>query len=843
VIDPSGIPQFTGDFNQLDKDTSGLRGDAIGIRNGGMDVHSRFQMLEAFYTAPEADDLFATTQPVMDKADIFATKLETVADALDTYSVEARPLAKRLAQLKTDAFAFVDSVEGDDDWTYDGDKIHRHQELMDGVATAESAFREAERRAATKISSLVGGPEFVVDDGHHTVDKKTVMYGYDLDVLKHAKKTPWGVPESESHHAWEVGYWAKSFFWDGLVIDNIWGGIKGLGTLVGWNGSDAAGDAWGHLGDVVSGIGQYTAKPYDALMDWAIGPDKESATEVRQKKAAKDFAKSMVAWDMWSENPARAAATVVFNGLTLGAGPLAVAAKGGEVGAVAKGAGIAAKVGEYIDPVAVGLKATGKAISTLPKLSDLTAGIRTGIGASADSQRIHSVIELGDGSKVVIEDGKFIPVDKHGNVVGDTPRQEAVADARSTPEEAPAQQREPAGVGATSRTPGATTHVGETSGRAGASHPVGPETPRPGAGPVSNGHAGTGSGSHGGGGPDDLGRTGDDAAGGAGHAGDEAVPPAHHADEGTGNGGHGGERELTAAERKQIQDEHIRKANDPDRTWFKEHYDLVGRRRHLLNADGTKKLVDGVELPQLAKNAGGKWVAAHDLPSGPSEVKWGPKDLKTDTVPDGNLPDLDTAAADRRASVDLTNAAKAFEETHSATAQEALAKAQEAYTARLGDVPNNSKISEALGEKAARLHVIPHEFPTADRINLPKTPNGANMFDDVYRLGDDGHYLIVEEKAPTGDLDWRHGRADPEDPTNPHIGDDGGAQGLRVKQGTKPYIRTILAEMTLRGGRDAEIAKTLRTALTEGKLQYVLVKANNNPGSAYAGAVLEHLKI
>jgi hypothetical protein len=462
VIDPSGIPQFTGDFDQLDKDTSGLRGDAIGIRNGGMDVHSRFQMLEAFYTAPEADDLFATTQPVMDKADVFATKLETVADALDTYSVEARPLAKRLAQLKTDAFAFVDSVEGDDDWTYDGDKIHRHQELMDGIATAESAFREAERRAATKISSLVGGPEFVVDDGHHTVDKKTVMYGYDLDVLKHAEKTPWGVPESESHHAWEVGYWAKSFFWDGLVIDNIWGGIKGLGTLVGWNGSDAAGDAWGHLGDVVSGIGQYTAKPYDALMDWAIGPDKESATEVRQKKAAKDFAKSMVAWDMWSENPARAAATVVFNGLTLGAGPLAVAAKGGEVGAVAKGAGIAAKVGEYIDPVAVGLKATGKAISTLPKLSDLTSRISTGIGASADSQRIHTVIELGDGSKVVIEDGKFIPVDKHGNVVGDTPRQEASADARSTPEETPAQQREPAGVGAASRVPGATAHAGES---------------------------------------------------------------------------------------------------------------------------------------------------------------------------------------------------------------------------------------------------------------------------------------------------------------------------------------------------------------------------------------------
>ncbi|MFC9630662.1 hypothetical protein ACFTY8_15525 [Streptomyces mirabilis] len=830
MIDPSGIPQFTGDFDLLDKDTSGLRGDAIGIRNGGMDVHSRFQMLEAFYTAPEADDLFATTQPVMDKADAFATKLETVADALDTYSIEARPLAKKLAQLKTDAFAFVDSVEGDDNWTYDGDKIHRHQQLMDGVAAAESAFREAERRAATKISGLVGGPEFVVDDGHHTVDKKTVMYGYDLDILKHAKDTPWGAPESESHHAWEVGYWAKSFFWDGLVIDNIWGGIKGLGTLVGWNGSDAAGDAWGHLGDVVSGIGQYTAKPYDALMDWAIGPDKESATEVRQKKAARDFAKSMVAWDMWSENPARAAATVVFNGLTLGAGPLAVAAKGGEVGAVAKGAGIAAKVGEYIDPVAVGLKATGKAISTLPKLSDLTTGIRTGIGASADSQRIHSVIELGDGSKVVIDDGKFIPVDRHGNVIEDTPRQEASADARATPEETPAQQREPAGVGASSHTPGATAHAGEASGRAGATHPVSPETPRSGAGPISNGHAGTGSGGHGSSGLDDVGRTGDDAVGGTGHAGDEAVPPAHHADEGTGNGGHGGERELTAAERKQIQDEHIRKANDPDRTWFKEHYDPLGRRRHLLNKDGTIKLVDGVELPQLAKNAEGKWVAAHDLPSGPSEIKTGRTPFTPDTVDPAHRPDLDKAAKNRKVSINLTSAEKAFDDTPSAATKKALDDAQNAYHQQLGDMPNNSKISERLGEDSAALHVVPNEFPDAKWVELPKTPNGADMFDQLYKLGN-GDYLIVEAKAPKGELGWRRGA--------------GPAQGMMVKQGTKEYVQTIIAEMQRRAGRspkDGRIALELLKAMKAKKLQYVLVKANENTGS-YAGAALEHFKI
>jgi hypothetical protein len=191
--------------------------------------------------------------------------------------------------------------------------------------------------------------------------------------------------------------------------------------------------------------------------------------------------------------------------------------------------------------------------------------------------------------------------------------------------------------------------------------------------------------------------------------------------------------------------------------------------------------------------------------------------------------------------VDLLNAEKAFDEAPSVTNAEELARAREAYDGHLKDVPNNSKLSEQLGEAAARHHVIPKEFPGAERIELPKTPNGANMFDDVYKLNDDGHYVIVEEKAPSGDLDWRKGKADP-DPANP-TAHDGGAQGMRVKQGTKPYIRTILAEMTNRGGKDAEIAADLRAALRDGKVQYVLVKAVDNPGHSYAGAVMERLKI
>ncbi|MGW0559653.1 hypothetical protein ACWDZ4_03210 [Streptomyces sp. NPDC003016] len=490
MIEPSGIPHFSGNLDQLDRDVSALRSDAIGIRNGGRDVHSRFQALEGVYKAPEAGQLFATTRPVMDKAEAFATNLETVADALDTFSIEARPLAKKLAQLKADALAFVDSVKGDDEWTDDEDRINRHQELLDGVSAARAAFQEAENRAAGKISAIVGGPKFVFDDGSHTANDKTVMYGNDLDTLKSAEELPWGAPVSETG----FGYWAKSYFWDGLVVDNIGGGLKGLGTLVGI-GDDDTSDAWSHLLDVVGGIGQYTATPYNWLMDQALGEEPKDPEVEKQKQATRDFGKALVGWDMWDENPARAAATVTFTVLTLGSGALATAAKAGSGGALAKTAGAAGKVGTWIDPLSAGLKVTGKAVGSMPRLSEVTASIRSAFDTTATSQRLHSVIELDNGSKVVIKDGEFIPVDANGNVINSTPRHEASATDRAA-ENTPA-QREPVGIGAASRTPEASARAGENLPSGAANHlPGGTSGNVPGDGGHSSAGEGPGGSRH-----------------------------------------------------------------------------------------------------------------------------------------------------------------------------------------------------------------------------------------------------------------------------------------------------------------------------------------------------------
>ncbi|WP_406507806.1 hypothetical protein [Streptomyces sp. NBC_00212] len=546
MIEPSGIPQFLGNLDQLDKDISALRTDATGIRNGGKDVHSRFQALAGVYKAPEAEQLLGTTRPVMDKAETFAQNLETVADALETFSVEARPLAVKLAQLKSDALTFVDSVDGEHDWTYDEDKVNRHQALMDGVSAAESAFRDAENRAASKISAIVGGPKFMYDDGSHTSNAQTVMYGYSSDSLKHAEKLPWGTPESESHHLWEIDYFAKNYVLDGFLVGGVGDTFEGLGHLFGIGGS--ASEAWGGLKDVVTGIGLYTASPYEWVMDHTIGPAAPDPEEDHAKAATREFFKGLVAWDDWKDNPSKAAGVVTFNfGTGVLGGVLRGAGKAGEAGEAAskasRAATAAANLITYLDPVAAGLKIGGTAVSKMPSVAELASRIR--IGSSAD--HIHSVWELNDGSKVVIKDGKFIPYGKDGKPITQPAPSNAKAHQPTTSDAPPGvPERHPVGVG--SRTPEASAHAGENlppqathhapSGGSGSG--AGSHTPSGGGGS----HTPSGGGDHGTGGHDHTPGTG---AGGHSEKHTSGGEPQEH--RGTGTSDTPGETGTTPSDR------------------------------------------------------------------------------------------------------------------------------------------------------------------------------------------------------------------------------------------------------------------------------------------------------
>ncbi|MBL1095181.1 hypothetical protein [Streptomyces coffeae] len=408
MIKPEEIPQYTGDLDLLEKAYTGLKKDAGHIRTVGADVHSHFQGLSAYYKAPEAEQLFATTQPVKDRADGFADDVGTVATALSEYATEIRPLVTKLANLKTTATTFVNDHKGDDDWQYDEDKVDEHNQLRDDITRTVAAFWAAERTCHNKITALFHGAQMVAGDGS---DREN-QYGFNADDMAKAK-LPWGDPVEEKHHAWEIGHWVKSFVWDGLIVDGVWGTLKGLGTLVGFGGWDAMGKAWKGLAQLATGLA-ITSIPGAGTLFWALPDDKLPSWLRDSRTAMKETGKALVAWDEWGKNPGRAAGAVTFNVLTTvftgGAGGAASGA--GKAGAVAKTLAAASKAGKVIDPMTYITKGAGAGLS---KIGDIAKGLK-GIESIDIPQLPDGTVHIPEGSyltpdgKVHLPDGSGSPI-------------------------------------------------------------------------------------------------------------------------------------------------------------------------------------------------------------------------------------------------------------------------------------------------------------------------------------------------------------------------------------------------------------------------------------------------
>ncbi|EFL25014.1 conserved hypothetical protein [Streptomyces himastatinicus ATCC 53653] len=396
MIKPGEIPQYTGNLELLEKAHGDLKKDAGHIRDTGADVHTHFQGLSAYYKAPEAERLFATTKPVKDRADTFADDLGKVSSALSEYATEIRPLVTKLTQLKTDATQFVNDNKDDDDWEYDEDKVDEHNQLRDDITATVAAFWAAERTCHNKITALFGGTQMVAGDG----SKAKNQYGFNADDLKNAK-LPWGDPVEEKHHAWEVGHWVKSFVWDGVIVDGVWGTIKGLGTLVGVDGWDAMGKAWKGLAQLGTGLA-ISAIPGAREAFWGLPDDKLPSWLRDSRNTMKQTGKALVAWDEWGKNPGRAAGAVTFNVVTTvftgGAGGAASGA--GKAGAVAKVLSATGKAGRVIDPMTYVGKGVGAGLS---KVGDIAKGLK-GIQAIEIPKLPDGTIKLPEGT-VRLPDG------------------------------------------------------------------------------------------------------------------------------------------------------------------------------------------------------------------------------------------------------------------------------------------------------------------------------------------------------------------------------------------------------------------------------------------------------
>ena len=117
-VDPAEVPVFTGDLGALDASVKALAGHGTKVVDAAGDVHTTFGGLRAFYTAPEAEQLFATTQPVKDKALGFSSDLGVIAGALGAYADDVRPLKARLDSLRAEAGTFRANEADDPKWDY-----------------------------------------------------------------------------------------------------------------------------------------------------------------------------------------------------------------------------------------------------------------------------------------------------------------------------------------------------------------------------------------------------------------------------------------------------------------------------------------------------------------------------------------------------------------------------------------------------------------------------------------------------------------------------------------------------------------------------------------------------
>ncbi|MFE2128057.1 hypothetical protein [Streptomyces amritsarensis] len=914
-VDPAEVPVFTGNLAVLDEKVKAISSGGAAVSTKASDVHTSFGGLQAFYQAPEADQLFATTKPVSDLGLKLSSDMCTIAGALGTYSRDAAPVVKKLENLKAEAAAFRTKVSKEDKWREDGDLIDENLERRNKIAEVWAEFQEVERAAHAKIVALVGGKPLRVNDGSNAKD----MYGYDAEAMKQAKSLPWGDAVEESIPAWQV--WEHAWeFGKGIVVDGVWGTLKGLGGLVGLQGWDVFKQSWTGLAKLGTGLAILSIPGAGPLL--LSAPDDKLPSWLRDSRTAmKETGKALLAWDQWGSNPSRAAGAVTFNVVTTiftgGAGGAAAGA--GKAGAVAKTLSFAGKAGHAIDPMTYIFKGAGAGFS---KIGDVMAGLKGMGNVEVPNINLDGAVALPEGAihlpdgaihlppGAVVPDGATklpdgniklpegtttfppgtvkLPVDgpaqfmdPKGNIYEadgslsqagkDSPKEQAANVPRvETPKvDTPATVRVPelelAGVGGrggddairlgsdisdplhtldngprgVDNTPGGhapdnmprndlnpPSRGGDTPSPTGATHPDTPSTAGTHAdGPGTGATHGDGPGGTGGPHPDTPG-TGNslpDAPGTGGvddatRAGDDTGP--HQPGDLRYGEGSTEWVQRTPEQAKYWHDEHVRLANENE-AWRLQHYEAT--RGHRLDAD---RIVDGQRLPKLTEGTDPKWLATDDLPSADREYYRLPsKPVDVASVQTHVSPKLDELAGTHQKYLDLGDAQRAYDKSKTA---ENLAKLEAAKDA-MGDVPNNTKVGENLGEGAARLHVVPAEFTNPQWIDLMDTGHGARRFDQLYRLDNGtGDFLIVEAKAPGGELAWRQG-------AGPHA-------NMKVKQGTIEYVRTILEEMKARGGTDKKIADQMIPALRRQKVQYVMVQANKHTGT-YAGAELSYFDL
>lgn len=313
MIDPGAIPQIPGDMEALTGHAAAITRVGAEFAGTGQHVHATWQGLAGVYHAPEAAHLFTATAPVQAVAGSVGEDITAVGAALTAYASEVAEIKRQLAVLQSQAGSFVTSVTADDDWRDDHAKVEQHNALIQSVNTQIAAFLDAQRRCANTINALHGGPGYRADDGDSHVQNGE--YGFTADTLNTAAAQdgvlPWG---STTDH--DRGFPGDLSAYFGGIRDGFTTMLGDLGSLIGrdpttgeWNWS-AAGTAWTGVGTFAYAAAIYT-NPVTITLDQSTGmpgldPD-EAGTLLL------NAGKTLIAYDEWGHDNARAAGMTTFN--------------------------------------------------------------------------------------------------------------------------------------------------------------------------------------------------------------------------------------------------------------------------------------------------------------------------------------------------------------------------------------------------------------------------------------------------------------------------------------------------------------------------------------------------
>ena len=286
-INPSAIPGANLDPDAVVQAASDLRTGGGSVRDEGAATVAEWRKIGPSYEAPEASTLLTVMDPVETTARDFGDAVERVADAVDTYAETTRAIKAALDSVRTDAYAFRRKIGGDPEWQYDQDLVDENTALVRRVNTQQTALWEAERTCANAIRALYCAAPWVVDDGSGS------PMAYGAAEIPTDAETPWGGEVSRKDH-WpkSAAVGVKRFVWDGFVVDGLWGTVQGLGMLVGIDGME-----WSWETMRTSWVGMGSLIGY-ADGEWSWGNAGE---------AWKGLGKGLIAYDTWSEDPARAA--------------------------------------------------------------------------------------------------------------------------------------------------------------------------------------------------------------------------------------------------------------------------------------------------------------------------------------------------------------------------------------------------------------------------------------------------------------------------------------------------------------------------------------------------------